>query len=36
MLADVIVVDGDPLTDMQAMGRVVAIVKGGQVVLPEQ
>jgi imidazolonepropionase-like amidohydrolase len=30
MLADVIVVDGDPLTDMQAMGRVVAIVKGGQ------
>jgi imidazolonepropionase-like amidohydrolase len=32
MLADVIVVDGDPLTDMQAMGRVVAVVKGGQVV----
>ena len=34
MLADVIVVDGDPLTDIQAMGRVSAVIKGGQVALP--
>jgi imidazolonepropionase-like amidohydrolase len=33
MLADVIVVDGDPLVDIEAMGRVVAVIKGGQVVL---
>jgi imidazolonepropionase-like amidohydrolase len=31
-LADVIIVDGDPLVELQAMGRLVAVVKGGQVV----
>jgi enamidase len=30
-LADVIIVDGDPLTDLEAMDRVVAVVKGGEV-----
>jgi imidazolonepropionase-like amidohydrolase len=33
-LADVIVVDGDPLADIEAMGRVVAVVKGGEIALP--
>jgi imidazolonepropionase-like amidohydrolase len=31
-LADVIVVDGDPLVGMEAMGRVTVVIKGGQVV----
>jgi imidazolonepropionase-like amidohydrolase len=30
-LADIIVVDGDPLSDLQAMERVVAVIKGGEV-----
>jgi imidazolonepropionase-like amidohydrolase len=30
-LADVIVVDGDPLVEMEAMGRVTVVIKGGQV-----
>jgi imidazolonepropionase-like amidohydrolase len=30
-LADVIVVDGDPLADLEAMGRVTVVIKGGQV-----
>ena len=30
-LADIIVVDGDPLSDLTAMDRVVAVVKGGEV-----
>jgi imidazolonepropionase-like amidohydrolase len=34
MLADVIVVDGDPLADIEAMGRVSTVIKGGQVALP--
>jgi imidazolonepropionase-like amidohydrolase len=34
MLADVVIVDGDPLADIEAMSRVVAVIKGGQVVLP--
>ncbi|MHC4709914.1 MAG: amidohydrolase family protein [Planctomycetota bacterium] len=29
-LADIIVVDGDPLSDLQAMERVVAVIKGGE------
>jgi imidazolonepropionase-like amidohydrolase len=33
-LADVTVVDGDPLADIEAMGRVSAVIKGGQVALP--
>ncbi|MGE5603328.1 MAG: amidohydrolase family protein [Nitrososphaerales archaeon] len=33
-LADIVIVDGDPLTDIAAMGRVVAVIKGGQVVMP--
>lgn len=31
MLADVIVVDGDPLEDIEALGRIVAVVKDGEV-----
>lgn len=30
MLADVIVVDGDPLEDLQAMGQVVLVMKNGE------
>ncbi len=30
-LADIIVVDGDPLGDLRAMERVVAVIKGGEV-----
>jgi imidazolonepropionase-like amidohydrolase len=30
-LADIIVVDGDPLSDLQALERVVAVIKGGEV-----
>jgi imidazolonepropionase-like amidohydrolase len=30
-LADIIVVDGDPLSDLEAMERVVAVIKGGRV-----
>lgn len=30
-LADLIIVDGDPLSDLEAMDRVVAVVKGGEV-----
>jgi imidazolonepropionase-like amidohydrolase len=33
-LADVVIVDGDPLADIEAMSRVVAVIKGGQLVLP--
>ena len=29
-LADIIIVDGDPLADLEAMDRVVAVVKGGE------
>lgn len=29
-LADIIIVDGDPLTDLTALDRVVAVVKGGE------
>ena len=31
MLADLIVVDGDPLQDMQAMSRVVLVIKNGEI-----
>jgi imidazolonepropionase-like amidohydrolase len=31
MLADVIVVDGDPLQDMQSMSRVVLVIKNGEI-----
>jgi imidazolonepropionase-like amidohydrolase len=31
MLADVIVVDGDPLEDMQAMNRVILVIKNGKI-----
>jgi imidazolonepropionase-like amidohydrolase len=35
MLADAIIVDGDPLADIEAMTRVAAVIKGGaEVVLP--
>jgi imidazolonepropionase-like amidohydrolase len=34
-VADIIVVDGDPLTDLTAMDRVVAVVKGGVVAYQE-
>jgi imidazolonepropionase-like amidohydrolase len=29
-LADIIIVDGDPLIDLQAMNRVLAVIKGGE------
>jgi imidazolonepropionase-like amidohydrolase len=32
-LADIIVVDGDPLVDIRAMENVTAVIKGGQVVV---
>ncbi len=35
-LADVIVVDGDPLANVEAMSRVVVVIKGGQVALPSE
>jgi imidazolonepropionase-like amidohydrolase len=31
MLADVIVVDGDPLEDVAAMGEVVLIIRSGEI-----
>jgi imidazolonepropionase-like amidohydrolase len=31
-LADIIIVDGDPLTDLAAMDRVIAVIKGGELV----
>lgn len=31
MLADIIIVDGDPLADLNAMNRVVAVIRGGVV-----
>jgi imidazolonepropionase-like amidohydrolase len=31
-LADLIIVDGNPLTDIEAMIRVVAVIKGGEVI----
>lgn len=34
-LADLVVVDGDPLADISAMHRIHAVVKGGQVVVRE-
>jgi imidazolonepropionase-like amidohydrolase len=34
-LADIIVVDGDPLRDLQAMERVVAVIKNGEVAHPQ-
>ena len=34
-LADIIVADGNPLTDLQVMGRVLAVIKGGKLVRPE-
>ena len=30
-LADMVIVDGDPLTDVQVMSRVVTVIKGGEV-----
>jgi imidazolonepropionase-like amidohydrolase len=30
-LADIIIVDGDPLIDVDAMDRVRAVIKGGEV-----
>jgi imidazolonepropionase-like amidohydrolase len=34
-LADVIIVDGDPLVDIEALSKVVVVIKGGLVVYPE-
>jgi len=33
MLADVIVVDGDPLQDLQALGQVLLVIKNGEIVV---
>jgi imidazolonepropionase-like amidohydrolase len=30
-LADVIIIDGDPSADLEAMDRVLAVVKGGEI-----
>jgi len=35
-LADLIVVDGDPLVDIAAMKRVEVVIKGGQIALPTE
>jgi imidazolonepropionase-like amidohydrolase len=35
-LADVIVVDGDPLTDIEAMSRVSVVIKDGQIAYPSE
>jgi imidazolonepropionase-like amidohydrolase len=32
-VADIIVVDGDPLSDLQALNSVIVVVQGGQVVV---
>ena len=34
-LADIVIVDGDPLTDIGAMGRVQTVVKNGELVVSE-
>jgi imidazolonepropionase-like amidohydrolase len=34
-LADMVVVDGDPLTDITAMQRVHTVIKGGEVLVRE-
>jgi imidazolonepropionase-like amidohydrolase len=33
-LADVIIVDGDPLVDIEAMSQVLLVIKGGQIAFP--
>ena len=33
-LADAIIVDGNPLEDIEAMSRVLVVIKGGEVVVP--
>jgi imidazolonepropionase-like amidohydrolase len=33
MLADVIVVDGDPLDDLQALSQVALVIKNGEIAL---
>jgi imidazolonepropionase-like amidohydrolase len=33
MLADIIVVDGDPLQDLQALSQVVLVIKNGEIVV---
>ncbi len=35
-LADIIIVDGNPLTDLEAMDRVVAVMKGGDLEMLEK
>jgi imidazolonepropionase-like amidohydrolase len=37
-LADILIVDGDPVADLGALERVVLVVKGGQVAyrIPEE
>ena len=33
MLADLVYLDGDPLADVRALGRVLGVVQGGRVVV---
>jgi imidazolonepropionase-like amidohydrolase len=35
-LADLIIVDGNPLTDIEAMTRIVAVIKAGEVIYPQR
>ena len=34
-LADVLILDGDPLADIETLSKVVVVMKGGQIVFPE-
>ena len=36
MLADVIVVDGDPLADIQALSHVVLVIKNGEIAVSSE
>jgi imidazolonepropionase-like amidohydrolase len=35
-LTDLIIVDGNPLTDIEAMTRVVAVIKAGEVIYQQR
>jgi imidazolonepropionase-like amidohydrolase len=34
-LADVIIVDGDPLVNIEAMSQIMVVIKGGQIAYPK-
>jgi imidazolonepropionase-like amidohydrolase len=35
-IADLIVVDGNPLTDIEVMSKVVVVIKNGEVIYPQR